>query len=230
MGLKKAWRAVSTGWVVEFPDRERGPEDIFSSISARRQSCHVAVEPGSPRTPKHQRTFSVAGMSSPPPEYEVEDEITPSEDPNRPISRGMTVGETYPAGTTQAECSLSPIEHISTRSSTQPSSNARQELQVISRPAQQPIQQSLQQGPPPYTKPPQFRNPSAWIPHMSNSQTRHWLTEHFLAVTHDLVLASQLANKYRYGNGNTLFRMRFGDLCDVDGVEWAEVVWKALGR
>ena len=27
--LKKFWKAISTGWVIEYPDSNRGPQDLF---------------------------------------------------------------------------------------------------------------------------------------------------------------------------------------------------------
>ncbi|KFX87762.1 hypothetical protein V490_08036 [Pseudogymnoascus sp. VKM F-3557] len=67
---------------------------------------------------------------------------------------------------------------------------------------------------------------------MSNTQTRHWLTEHFYAElrTGDLAAALQLANIYRYGDGNVLNNMKFADMRDIDGFYWARTVWKALGK
>jgi hypothetical protein len=67
---------------------------------------------------------------------------------------------------------------------------------------------------------------------MSNTQTRHWLTEHFYAALHinDLAAAIQLANLYRYGDGDALNNMKFEDMKDIDGIYWAQIVWKALGK
>jgi hypothetical protein len=67
---------------------------------------------------------------------------------------------------------------------------------------------------------------------MSNTQTRQWLTEHFYAAlrTEDLAAALQLANMYCYGDGNALNNMKFVDMRDIDGFQWARIVWKALGK
>lgn len=67
---------------------------------------------------------------------------------------------------------------------------------------------------------------------MSNTQTRHWLTEHFYAALciDDLAAALQLANIYRYGDGNALNNMKFADMRGIDGLYWALIVWKALGK
>jgi hypothetical protein len=67
---------------------------------------------------------------------------------------------------------------------------------------------------------------------MNNTQTRHWLTEHFYAVLHirDLVTAVQLANLYRYRDGDALNNMKFEDMKDIDGIYWVQIVWKALGK
>ncbi|KFY09708.1 hypothetical protein V491_08024 [Pseudogymnoascus sp. VKM F-3775] len=87
-------------------------------------------------------------------------------------------------------------------------------------------------SPPPYANCCQCGPPREWKPQMSNSQTRHWLTEHFYAALHidDLAAALKLANLYRYGDGDALNNMKFADMRDIDGFYWAQIVWNALGK
>ena len=162
MGIKRVWRAISTGWVVEYPDYNKEPVHVFPKQYLITSRC-CASDLALPRAHLKDNPFS---------------------------------------------CSDQPLI-----------------LSFISQQDKSVSGTTVGSSPPPYADCCQCGPPRDWKPHMSNTQTRHWLTEHFYAVFRidDLAAAVQLANLYRYGDGDALYNMKFADMRDIDGIYWAQV-------
>ncbi len=64
-GLKKFWQTISTGWVVEYPGKERdGPKDFFDRRSdGPRQSYHLPQEYESHVGPKDEEDEREDGIA-----------------------------------------------------------------------------------------------------------------------------------------------------------------------
>ncbi len=46
-GAKKFWKAISTGWVIEFPDSRNGPRDFFDRRDRTPQGVRTERQVGS---------------------------------------------------------------------------------------------------------------------------------------------------------------------------------------
>lgn len=169
MGIKRVWRATSTGWVVEYPDCNKEPVHVFP------KQCLIT-----PRCCASERALPQAHFKN-----------------------------------NHFSCSDRPLI-----------------FNFISQQDKSVYGPNVGSSPPPYADCCQCGPPRDWKPHMNNTQTRHWLAEHFYAALriYDLAAAVQLANLYRYGDGDALNKMKFEDMKDIDGIYWAQIVWKALGK
>lgn len=169
MRIKRFWKAISAGWVLEYPDSSKEFVHVFPRRCLITSRCCAS-----------ELALSRAQL-----------EDNPLSCLDRPLMlSNISQGEKTASGT------------------------------------------NVESSPPPYSNCCQCGPPRDWNPYMSNTQTRQWLTEHFYAAlrTEDLAAALQLANMYRYGDGNALNNMKFVDMRDIDGFQWARIVWKALGK
>ncbi|KAL3423836.1 hypothetical protein PVAG01_05583 [Phlyctema vagabunda] len=241
MGLRSAWKVVSTGWVIEYPN-DQSPAGFY--ILNKPAACASRYRKSTPAA-----VCYISGIA-PPPVYEVRGgDISPLPPA---VGEGHATeqhGETFQS-LPQSGAHTDLLESANQQEGHnlddgQGEGGGRQpegeEQSQIAAPEREPAEdraeqepeeeeQEQEQPPPPYTQPRQFGPPRPWTPNMSNAETRHWLTEHFLCQLHDLPAAVAAGSRYRYGSGNALFRMSWSDLLDVDGVVWAGVVWRALGR